>query len=400
MNPGPAAFGQTEARNELRNIAGWWLRHAPDTLHGGFVGEIDYHGQPVKNASKGIILNSRILWFFSEAGLFEKNPEYRVAADRAYQYLINYFDDRDYGGAVWELAADGTLANGKKQVYALCFCIYAFTAYYRLTSNPQALNKSLEYFHALETHARNQEYNGYSEAFSRQWQHLEDVRLGEGDMNAARTMNTHLHLLEAYTALHSMAPGAQTEEALRHTIGLLCKYFIDPENGHLRLFFDDQWRSLSSRVSFGHDIETSWLLWEAAESLADPALLDQIRPVVERMADACLREGIGAKGQLCDEYDPVTKFRSEAGVWWVQAEALVGFLNAFKLTGEQRYCDACDRIWQYIGNHHIDTTAGEWHWLSSAPEAEVRSHYKAGFWKAPYHNGRAMIQACSLLKAL
>lgn len=400
MHSGLSVFQHRDALKQLNSITDWWLKHSLDTQQGGFWGEIDFVGNPVREANKGIILNSRILWFFSKRCLFEPDfenkNECRAAADRAFQYLLDRFDDKDHGGAVWELTADGTLINGKKQIYALCFCLYAFITYYRLTSNPVALSKSLEYFHLIETHARDRDLGGYFEAFSQQWQVLDDVRLSEVDKNAPKTMNTHLHLLEAYTALHSTEPNAETEEALRNTIDLFCDYFIDQQNGHLRLFFDAQWNKLSSQISYGHDIEASWLLWEAVEALADPALLARLKPIILKMADACEREGIGSAGQLCDEYEPETDHRSETGVWWVQAEALVGFLNAFKLSGDQRFRDAYEKIWSYIKIHHIDEIAGEWHWLSSANEVDIRSQYKAGFWKAPYHNGRAMMEICKL----
>lgn len=400
MHSGSSVFRRSDAFKELNNITNWWLKHSPDIQQGGFFGEIDFLGSPVPGANKGIILNSRILWFCSERCLFDPDfdnkAECRSAADRAFQYLLDRFDDKEHGGSVWELAADGTLINGKKQIYALCFCIYAFITYYRLTSNLVALGKSLEYFHLIETHARDRDLGGYFEAFSQQWQVLDDVRLSETDMNAPKTMNTHLHLLEAYTALHSVVANAETEEALRNTIELFCEYFIDQQSGHLRLFFDAQWNSLSSQVSFGHDIETSWLLWEAAEVLDDPALSGRLKPIIFNMADACQREGTGGAGQLCDEYEPETDHRSETGIWWVQAEALVGFLNAFNLTGEQRFRDAYEKVWLYIKTHHIDQIAGEWHWLSSAHESDIRSQYKAGFWKAPYHNGRAMMEVCKL----
>lgn len=394
------SFERLDAVHELNNIADWWLNHALDHHHGGFLGELDYYGNPVPEANKGIVLNSRILWFFSEVCRFENDPEYRRAADRAFHYLLTHFDDREHNGVFWEITADGSLINGKKQIYALCFCIYAFVAYYRLSSNQAALSKSLEYFHAIEKYARDQDYRGYFEAFSRSWEMLEDVRLGKSDMNAPKTMNTHLHLLEAYTALHKAAPSVETEEALRNVLDLFDDYFIDHDSAHLKLFFDTRWNSLSTLVSFGHDIEASWLLCEAAEALDDPDVLAVIQAIAVRMADACQREGIAATGHLCNEYEPNSQHRSGHGVWWVQAEALVGFLNAFTLTGEQKYRDSCDAVWHYIRNHHIDSDAGEWHALSAAPDTEIKAHYKAGFWKAPYHNGRAMMEVCRLFDEL
>jgi cellobiose epimerase len=393
-------FGPDAARQELHRIADWWLARSFDTDHGGFVGQADFYGNPVKTANKGIILNSRILWFFSELAAFHDDPRYRDAADRAFNYLVERFDDPAHGGAVWELRADGSLANGKKQVYAQCFCIYAFCAYHRLTSHPQALEQALKYFELVQLHAVDREFGGYFEAFSQDWRAIGDSRLGAADVNAAKSMNTHLHLLEAYTALHRTAPTVTTGDALRYAIDVFCERFADQGTGHLALFYDSSWHRVSATVSFGHDIEASWLLTEAADALGDPALGERVQRLALRLAHSCHDEGTGSDGQVCNAYDPAIDRRDEESVWWVQAEALLGFLNAYRLTRKRKFRVAMDRVWRHIQQHHLDREAGEWHWLSSSQSQGEPRHYKAGFWKAPYHNGRAMMLACRMFDAI
>jgi mannobiose 2-epimerase len=388
----PNRLGKDIAIRELHRIAQWWLDNTVDRTNGGFVGEVDYYGRALAGANKGIILHSRILWFFSTAARIKQVPAYRDAAERAFHYLLNHFDDPEHGGAYWELAADGSPVDCKKQTYALCFCIYGFIAYFRLTADAQAQQKTLQYFDLIETHARDPQFGGYFEAFERDWRVREDVRLAADEMNAPKTMNTHLHLLEAYSALHSAIASPRTDTALRHAVDLFCDRIVNADSGRLHGCFDRQWNVLSTVHSFGHDIEASWLLWEAGEILADARLQSKLKSIVQGLADACHRQSFGdsaAAGYRCvDE------------IWWVQAEAMVGFLNAFQLTGEQRYRSACDDIWRYICQHHIDIVGGEWHWFA-ATQTNVRdSHYKAGPWKGPYHNGRAMIEVSERLARL
>ena len=394
------------AVRELQRIASWWLEHSLDDDHGGFVGEIDSAGQPVPGASKGVILNSRILWFFSELTIFKEDARYRAAADRAFDYLLRHFDDPVHGGAVWELTADGRLANGKKQVYAQCFCIYALSAYYRLTANPRALAKALEYFGRLESTATDRKFGGFVDAFSQSWHSIDDYRLGPGNLNAAKSMHTHLHVVEAYTALYRTAEPAVTHAALRDAlraalqgaIETFCRHCIDRNTGHVALYFDRDWSRVDSSISFGHDVEASWLLYEAADALDNTETTLEVAPLAERLAFTCHDEAIGEHGQVFNGYDPETGVTATESIWWVQAEALVGFLNAYRRTGKWKYRVAADRVWNHVRKCHLDEIAGEWHWLSTADHDAAQAHYKAGFWKAPYHNGRAMLQTIRMFE--
>ena len=195
---------QQEFRNELIAIADWWVANTVDHAQGGFYGEVDANGQPVKTASKGIILNSRILWFFSEVALEIDNEAYRKTAKRAFDYLLNYFFDKEFGGVYWELDARGNPISDKKQVYAQAFTIYALSAYYRLTHDDRALTHALSCFDLLETKTVDRKRDGYLEAFTRSWGRVDDLRLSDKDLNLPKSQNTHLHVLEAYTSLNKI----------------------------------------------------------------------------------------------------------------------------------------------------------------------------------------------------
>jgi len=399
ISTAPVSISRDDVVAELHRISSWWLDNSIDDQQGGFFGEVDYQGHAIAAASKSAVLNSRILWFFSESALFGSDSECRRAADRAFQYLIDYFDDSANGGVYWALSSDGSPVDGKKQIYAQTFYMYGLAAYYSLTSDPDALRRALQYFDLIEARAKDKQFGGYQEAFTETWGRIADVRLSTKDLNAPKTMNTHLHILEAYTALHRAAVSPGTASALRGVISLFLDHIVDSGSGHLKLFFDDQWNSLSSVVSFGHDIEASWLLWEAGEVLGDPAILENLKPVVLKLADSSLRKGLGDNHQLCSEFCPDTQQRSEEGIWWVQAEALVGFLNAYQLTTDSRFLSASTGIWRFISTHQFDHAQGEWHAVTCDGGREEQ-HYKAGFWKGPYHNGRAMMEACRRLEEI
>jgi cellobiose epimerase len=390
-------FTRDAAIAELERLGRWWVSNLPDDRHGGFFGEIDEDGHPVADACKGLVLHCRLLWFFSEMLRVTGERDYAEAAEAAYRYLTQRFEDRQHGGAYWALSPSGHVISDRKQTYAQCFCVYALAAYHRATSDATALSDARRYFRLIEERTRDRRRGGYIEAFARDWSPVDDMRLGADDMNAPKTMNTHLHFVEAVAALHRVAADEHSAAALRHGLEL----FVGPivaEGGHLGLYFDADWRSLSNDASFGHDIEASWLLADAADALGDPALAARLLPVTTRLAEICVEEGIAAGGQLCQGCDPAGGHREETGVWWVQSEALVGFLRAFCLTGEARYRDAADGVWRFVCGQLIDGRGGEWRWSAPPESRGGAGHYQAGFWKGPYHNGRAMLESIRLFE--
>lgn len=389
-----------EFHQELLAIGDWWITHAIDPVQGGFYGEIRPDNTPVKTATKGIVLNTRILWFFSEIAMAVDNSAYRQAAVRAYDYLVKFFFDKEYGGVFWELDSRGVPVNTKKQTYAQAFAVYALCSYYRLTGDEQALAHAMDCFALLEEKTIDREQHGYFEAFTREWGKMDDVRLSDKDLNYPKSMNTHLHVLEAYTTLHKIQPDDTIRQALRYNIECFDKYLINKDNGHLRMFLADNWQDFSPGFTYGHDIECSWLLSKALDSLNDPQMTQHLTPSVIKLADVTLQEAMGEHGEVLDAFDFASGKQLTERVWWVQAEALVGFLNAYTLTHDERYLAAATHIWNFIKTYHRDNQHGEWLWLSTLDNDHAGEAYKVGFWKGPYHNGRAMLEAIRFLKKI
>lgn len=391
---------QREFRHELVAIADWWVTHAQDREYGGFYGELNEANAPAKSANKGIILNTRILWFFSEVAMDVDNPDYRSCAQRAYDYLVHYFFDAEHGGVYWELDAAGNPLNTKKQVYAQAFTIYALCAYYQLTKDESALKRAMECFELIEQRGIDRIHEGYLEAFTREWGVMDDLRLSEKDLNFPKSQNTHLHIMEAYTSLHAINPEPKIKAALRYTIELFDKYMIDKETHHLRMFMDLEWKDFSPGFTYGHDIEAAWLIARALESLDDRDYTAALTPSLLAIAEVTLQEAIGAQGQVMDSYDFTSRTINTDAVWWVQAEALVGFLYAYEISGQKKFFSAAENVWQFTKTYQIDHHHGEWLWLSTLDKSDGAQHYKAGFWKCPYHNGRAMIEASRYMSKL
>lgn len=388
---------EREFRSELIAIADWWATHTVDRQQGGFYGEVRGDNRPVVGASKGIILNARILWFFSETARQVDAPAYRDCATRAYRYLVDHFLDTTHGGFYWELDAAGRPISTKKQVYAQAFTLYALCAYYQLTEDEQALAYALECFRLIERHAVDHQHQGYLEAFTCEWGTVDDLRLSEKDLNYPKSQNTHLHILEAYTRLHLVHPSPEVKAALRYTIEMFDKYIINKENYHLRMFMDMEWKDHSPGYTYGHDIEAGWLIAQALDSLGDEAYTQTLTPTLVNIIATTLNEGIGEQGQVLDFYDFASGTVNRDAVWWVQAEALVGFLYAYQISGDTRYFAAADAVWKFIKQYQRDLFTGEWLWYSRLPGTTVEATYKVGFWKCPYHNGRAMIEAIRYL---
>ena len=376
-----------EIRDELDSILQWWATRMTDDQHGGFYGRIDGRGLLHPEADKGVILNARILWTFSAAARFSGNPAWTTVAERAYHYFSLHFIDPHQGGVFWMLDHLGEPVQTKKQVYAQAFAVYALSEYFLLTRRPEALQSALEIFWLVEKYSRDPERGGYFEAFSRDWRPLADLRLSDKDANAAKTMNTHLHLLEAFTNLYRAYPNGAVKAPLKSLIECFLDKFIDPATHHLRLFFDERWNLQPGPVSFGHDIECSWLLCEAAEALGDPGLLPKATRAALAMAGATLREGLDTDGGLFNEVHPDGSFDTDKH-WWPQAEAVVGFYHAWQRSGDKQYLHASLGCWSFIKRFLKDPEGGEWHWRTDRQGLPVLSEDKAGPWKCPYHNGR------------
>ncbi len=372
------------------NILPFWINNGADTDNGGFVGRISGNGDKHADAPKGAILNARILWTFSAAYRLFNKPKYLETATRAKEYLLTYFWDNEQGGIFWQLAADGTPMDKKKQIYAQGFAIYGLSEYARATGDSDALEKAVELYQLIEKYSFDQKLNGYQEAFTGEWGEIADMRLSDKDANEKKTMNTHLHILEPYTNLYRIWPTAELKSSLRNLIELFLDKILAP-SGHLQLFFDEQWHNKQNIFSYGHDIEASWLLYEAAVVLGETDLTDRVIAVIPAIVKAA-SEGLQPDGSLIYEKNLATGHVDSDRHWWVQAEAVVGFWYAYRLYGREEYLEKAKNCWSYIKNNLVDRDNGEWYWSIKADGCVNTADDKAGFWKCPYHNGRMCME--------
>lgn len=383
---------------ELDRLCEWWQVNAVDAENGGFYGEIALDGAPVKMAPKGAIYMARILWFFSMVSLRSGEDVHKEMALRARDFLLDHFIDTQHGGVFWEVDAKGVPTNTRKQGYALAFAIYGLAAHARSCGDEKSLTQAIVLFDTIEAHYLDAERGGYWEAFGRDWAPISDVRLSEKDDGAPKTMNTHLHILEAYTELYRSAPLPRVRGALANLIKLHNEKIYRKDIGHLRLFWQDDWTDVSQDVSFGHDIEASWLMWEAADILGNKTILEQTRPIAMHLAETVYDEAIGKAGELYNERRFLNGHLDTTRIWWSQAEALVGFLNAYQLSGHDKFANAAAASWDFI-TQYVISEGREWNWFSDLDVGET-SPYQAGHWKSCYHNGRAMIECLERLETL
>ena len=376
-----------ELQEELGSILRYWMEFMPDEQEGGFYGRIDGTGKVVADAPKGVVLNSRILWTFSAAFTHTKEPAYLPVAQRAYDYILAHFIDQEYGGVYWSVDHEGHTLNDRKQVYGLAFALYGLSEYYLATGEKTALDKAIALFRLIEQYSYDPEYKGYLEAFTRDWQPLEDLRLSEKDANVQKTANTHLHILEAYANLYRAWP----DKLLARQITGLIKLFFDHmvHNGHLLLFFDKDWTQRSSLVSYGHDIEAAWLIQDAAETVGDLGWIDYSRMLAITMASAA-EEGLDKDGGLW--YEREADRLVEEKHWWPQAEAMLGFFNAWQVSGNKAWLERSQANWNFVKRYIRDPKEGEWWWGVQKDHSPMPGEDKAGFWKCPYHNSRACMQ--------
>ena len=373
------------------NILPFWMNRMPDSVNGGFYGRIDGKDNIITDAPKGAILNARILWTFSAAYRALGGTEYLNTASRAMDYICSHFFDMEYKGTYWVLKSDGIPLDTKKQIYSQAFFIYALSEYYMASSDKQALTLATDLFNLIEEHSFDHKLNGYLEAFDRQWGEIADLRLSEKDANEKKTMNTHLHILEAYTNLYRIWPDPRLKEQLRNMVIIFLEKIIDSASRHLNLFFEENWRCKSSIISYGHDIEASWLLYEAAEVLEDKELTKRVAYVAIDVVKAAT-EGLQSDGSLMYERDASTGHADMDRHWWVQSEAVVGFINAWQLSSDEKFLDLASRSYEYILKHLVDRKNGEWHWSVKADGTINFVDDKAGFWKCPYHNSRMCLE--------
>lgn len=414
-------------QDELENnILHFWLDKMQDYENGGFYGRIDGHMQIHPDAEKGAILNARILWTFSAAYRVLQKTDYLKAATRAKDYLIEHFIDKEYGGVYWSVDYKGNLLDTKKQFYAIAFTIYGLAEYVRATNDREALEYAMDLYDCIEGHAWESEHNGYIEACTREWGEIADMRLSELDAKYPKSQNTHLHILESYTnllrclkelqaqvscdyvpAIGSVLPMSITipielltriEGSLRNLINIFTDKILNQETHHLDLFFEMDWtRGAGHLESYGHDIECSWLLHEAALVLGDQKVLEKVETIVCQIAKASVK-GLRPDGSMIHEANLDNGYIDEDRHWWVQAENVVGWLNIYQYFYDEQALQRASNCWVYIKKNLIDNKHGEWFWSCHKDGTPNLDEDHAGFWKCPYHNSRLCLETIERFK--
>ncbi len=384
-----------EIHKEWIAIHEFWANNTVDEVKGGFIGELSSSGEINTKADKGAVLNTRLLWSFSSAYNHSMNPEYLELAKRAFDYLLTHFYDHDYGGLCWVVNTEGAVVDDRKQAYAQGFGIYAFAEYYKASGDEMSKQYAINLYKIVEEKFRDEKNGGYVEALGRNWTPLSDMRLSEKDAKEPKSMNTHLHIIEPYTNLYSVWQDADLKQCIQELLELFKEKILNKDTAQFQLFFDMDWNVKSTEISFGHDIEASWLLCDAARAIKDKLLIDEMEKLAIRVVDKVLDDGTDMDGSVF--YEQHGELIDTDKHWWVQAESIIGLVDAYKVSGNELYLDKAIRIWDFVKANIKDTKNGGWYWRVDKNKKTVLSDCKVGFWKCPYHNTRALIESFSRL---
>lgn len=374
-----------EIENELKNgIIPFW-KSLKDEENGGFYGLMNFDLETVKNAEKGCILNSRILWFFSNAyGLLNDNS-LLSHAKHAYDYLVDVFYDKEYHGLFWSVTSDGKVLDDTKHTYNQAFGIYALSSYYKVSSDERALERALNIFELIESKCKD-EY-GYLEAFDRYFKPASNEKLSENGVQASKTMNTLLHVFEAYTELYEVTNNAMVKQALVSILDIIRTKVFNTKLNRQEVFFDEKMNSISDIHSYGHDIEAAWLIDKGCLLLNDPSITKDVTVFTSLLIEEVYKTAFEEYFVVNESHN---KTLDQTRVWWVQAESIVGFYHAYlKHPEEIKYKEAAQNIWSYTKNNMIDSRPNsEWFWELDNCDQPSNKRPIVEPWKCPYHNGR------------
>lgn len=382
---------KTALKQEAQDILKYWLT-LKDTENGGFYCYADFDGNVDQGYDKSVLLHSRILWTFSHAYRVLGEAKYLEAARHCFNYMLDHAVDEIHGGVFWMLDKNGNVTDSQKHVYNQGFAIYAFSEYYLASADNDALMHAKQLFTLIESHAYDAEFGGYLEAFDCEWKAIPNHLVcdtSEGVL-AEKSMNTHLHILEAYTTLHQAWPDEEVQQQLHSLTELMIDVVVDSTR-HFGLFFTRDWQCVSNDISYGHDIEGTWLLDSAAGELTDRTLANQVFSLTSDMALVTLNEGLERDGAVFNELRDGYLLDSER-IWWVQAEAMVGFFNAYQKTPQEDLFKAAQDCWNIVLHQLKDNERGEWYWKVDRKGSPCISKPKIEPWKCPYHNGRACLE--------
>ncbi len=385
--------GASKMVNEVRRhmvecIIPFW-KGLRDNEHGGYYGYVGYDLEVDKKAVKGCILNSRITWFFSNAYTLLKDKSLLAEAEHGYQFMRDYCMDKENGGIYWSVKYDGTPEETLKHTYNQAFAIYALSSYYEASGDKEALSMAFSLFDIIESKCRDEV--GYLEAFSRYFEEIDNEKLSENGVMAEKTMNTLLHVFEAYTELYRVSHEKKVKERLHDILDSFATQVYNPELHRQEVFFDKNMNSILDLHSYGHDIETAWLIDRGVEVLGEEEYDRKMSPITKDLTEQIYKIAFDGHS-LCNECERgvVDTHR----IWWVQAETIVGFLNGYEKTPEKKeYYEGAKAVWNYIKEYMLDKRKGsEWYWRVDENGRPDEGKPIVEPWKCPYHNGRMCIE--------
>ena len=378
-----------EVRKHLtEGIIPFWKKMRDDQF-GGYYGYMDYDLKVDRKAVKGCILNSRITWFFANAYLLIKDEDLLAQARHGYEFMKRCCLDTEQGGVYWSVAYDGTPEDTTKHTYNQAFAIYALSSYYDASGDKEALDTAKALYRIIEERCTDE--IGYKEAFDRNFHEVDNDKLSENGVIAEKTMNTLLHVFEAYTELYRVSHDAEVGERLRWILDTFADKVYNPELKRQEVFFDRDMHSIIDLHSYGHDIETAWLIDRGVEILGDAAYREKLAPITEALTQKIYETAFDGHS-LANECEKgvVNTHR----IWWVQAETVVGFLNGWQKHPEKKeYLEAAEAEWAFIKAHVIDPRDGsEWFWEVDENGRPYEGRPIVEPWKCPYHNGRMCME--------
>lgn len=375
--------------NVLDGVLPFWMDYAV-APGGGFYGTVLRNGTPVADAPRGGVLNARILWSFSAAYRTFGNESYLRLANKSQRYFIDTFIDKEHGGVYWLVSPDGEVVNASKYTYAMTYAIYGLVEHYLATGNDESLKTAVSLYRLLEEKGREPLHDGYSESFTEDWRPL-----AQYDNNAPKTMNAHLHVLEAYTLLYRCWKDNGLRRRLEFCVDLFMNRIYDSSRRHFNLFFDNEWNSLVGTDSYGHDVEAGWLLCEAARTLENQSLIKQTNQLALDVTRACLAEGMSDKGYMVYEKKGDRKTRHAS--WWGQVETMIACANAWQISGDEAWLQSADMVWTFVKDRMVDKEYGEWYsdCFDGEPKKEAP---KVSMWRCPYHTVRLGVEMYNRLK--
>lgn len=368
----------------LTGIIPFWKK-LRDNEFGGYYGFVDYNLNIDKRAVKGCILNSRITWFFSNAYTLLGEKSLLEEARHGFAFMKNHCFDKENGGIFWSMKYDGTPEDTTKHTYNQAFAVYALSSYYEASKEEEALAMAKELFRIIEEKCTDE--IGYKESFDRSFCEVENDKLSENGVIAEKTMNTLLHVFEAYTELYRVSGMPEVKERLKWILDTIAEKVYNPKLHRQEVFFDKDMKSILNLHSYGHDIETAWLIDRGVEILDDRDYERKMSPVTKDLTCQVYKVAFDGNSLVNECENGVVNTNR---IWWVQAEAVVGFLNGWQRDPERKeYSEAAQSQWRFIKEHLIDPREGsEWYWEADAKGEPIEGRPIVEPWKCPYHNGR------------